>query len=102
MVKYLPTMWETRGLIPGRSKIWKILWRRKWQATPVRLPGKSHGCRSLVGYSPWGSKESDTTDTKKDIQDKKDIQEGILHTIVLFICSLVAKLYLTLLRLHGL
>ena len=36
----------------------KILWRRKWQPTPVLLPGKSHGPRSLVGYSPWGRKES--------------------------------------------
>ena len=31
----------------------KILWRRKWQPTPVLLPGGSHGQRSLVGYSPW-------------------------------------------------
>ena len=37
----------------------KIPWRRKWQSTPVLLPGKSHGQRSLVGYSPWGCKESD-------------------------------------------
>ena len=40
----------------------KILWRRKRQSTPVLLPGKSHGQRSLVGYSPWGHKESDTTE----------------------------------------
>ena len=33
----------------------KIPWRRKWQPTPVLLPGKFHGLRSLVGYSPWGS-----------------------------------------------
>ena len=33
----------------------------KWQPTPVLLPGESHGGRSLVGYSPWGRKESDTT-----------------------------------------
>ena len=32
------------------------------QSTPVLLPGKSHGQRSLVGYSPWGCKESDTTE----------------------------------------
>ena len=38
----------------------KIPWRRKWQPTPV--PGKFHGWRSLVGYSPWGRKESDTTE----------------------------------------
>ena len=31
-------------------------WRRKWQPTPVFLPGESHGQRSLAGYSPWGHK----------------------------------------------
>ena len=36
--------------------------RRKWQPTPVFMPGESHGPRSLVGYSPWGRKESDTTE----------------------------------------
>ena len=36
--------------------------RRQWHPTPVLLPGKSHGWRSLVGYSPWGCKESDTTE----------------------------------------
>jgi len=36
--------------------------RRQWHPTPVLLPGKSHGRRSLVGYSPWGRKESDTTE----------------------------------------
>ena len=40
----------------------KISWRRKWQPTPVFLPGKSHGRRSLVGYSPWGCKELDMTE----------------------------------------
>ena len=44
----------------GRFNLWvgKIPWRRAWQPTPV-LPGESHGQRSLVGYSPWGHKESD-------------------------------------------
>ena len=37
-------------------------WRRKWQPTPVFLPGKSHGQRSLVGCSPWGHGETDTTE----------------------------------------
>ena len=37
-------------------------WRRQWHPTPVLLPGKSHGWRSLVGYSPWGHEESDTTE----------------------------------------
>ena len=40
----------------------KIPWRRKWQSTPVFLPGESHGWRSLVGYSPQGRKEWDTTE----------------------------------------
>ena len=39
-----------------------FLRRRKWQPTPVSLLGESHGWRSLVGYSPWGCKESDTTE----------------------------------------
>ena len=38
------------------SCVSKILWRRKWQPTPVFLPGESHGQRSLVGYRPWGHK----------------------------------------------
>ena len=40
----------------------KITWRRKQQPTPVFLPGKSHGQRCLVGYSPWGCKASDMTE----------------------------------------
>ena len=40
----------------------KIPWRRAWQPTPVFLPGKSHERRKLVGYSPWGHKEVDTTE----------------------------------------
>ena len=40
----------------------KIPGRRKWQPTPIFLPGKSHGQKSLVGYSPWGHKELDTTE----------------------------------------
>ena len=39
-----------------------MFFSRQWQPTPVLLPGKSHGRRSLVGYSPWGLKESDTTE----------------------------------------
>ena len=41
-----------RGLIPGLGR---FPWRRKWQPIPVFLLGESHGWRSLVGYSPWGS-----------------------------------------------
>ena len=42
--------------------ICSILDTQQWQPTPVLLPGKSHGWRSLVGYSPWGREESDTTE----------------------------------------
>ena len=58
MVKHL-LQWESPGL-----DLWvrKIPWRRKWQATPVLLPGKSPGQRRLVAYSPWGRKESDRTE----------------------------------------
>ena len=38
------------------------IWRRKWQPTPVFLPGEFQGQRSLVAYGPWGHKESDTTE----------------------------------------
>ena len=38
------------------------IWRGQWHPTPVLLPGKSHGRRSLVGCSPWGREESDTTE----------------------------------------
>ena len=48
---------------PGfNPRIRKIPWRREWQTTLVFLPGESHGQRSLVGYSPWGHKESDMTE----------------------------------------
>ena len=40
----------------------KIPWKRKWQPAPVLLPGKFHRQRILVGYSPWGHKESDMTE----------------------------------------
>ena len=49
MVKNLPAVWFDPW-------IWKIPWIRKWQPTPIFLPGKSHKQRSLVGYSPWDCK----------------------------------------------
>ena len=51
-------MQETLGLI---SLGQKIPWRRKCLPTPILLPGKSCGQRSLAGYSPWGHKEADMT-----------------------------------------
>ena len=58
MVKNLPVKQETWF----NPWVGKIPWKRKWQPTPVLLPGKFHGWRSLVGYSPWGCKELDTTE----------------------------------------
>jgi len=58
VVKNPPARCEQRGFDPW---VGKIPWRRKWQATPVFLPGKSHGRRNLASYSPWGHKESDMT-----------------------------------------
>ena len=52
----------------------KIRWRGKWQPTPVILPGKSHGWRNLSGYSPWGCKESDTTEWLTLHWKKEDIK----------------------------
>ena len=48
-----------RGFNPW---VGKIPWRRKWQPTPIFLPGKFHGWRSLAGYSPWRCKKLDTTE----------------------------------------
>ena len=45
-----------------KSWLYHLIWRRKWQPTPVLLPGNFHGCRSLVGYSSWGRKVLDTTE----------------------------------------
>ena len=57
MVKNLPAM--NPGFDPW---VGKITWRWPWQPTPVFLPGEFYGQRSLVGYSPWGHKESDMTE----------------------------------------
>ena len=54
---------ETRLVLVYLCDLGQVIWRRKWQPTPVFLPGKPHGRRSLVDYSPWGCKESDRTET---------------------------------------
>ena len=53
VVKNPPAHVGDGGSIPGSGR---VPWRRKWQPTPVFLPGKSHGQRSLAGYSPRGLK----------------------------------------------
>ena len=60
-----PIAWNTahKTNAPGFGHwVGKIPWRRAMQPPPAFLPGESHGPRSLVGYSPWGPKESDTTE----------------------------------------
>ena len=51
---------ETQTGALYQSRGWN--WRRQWQPTLVRLPGRSHGWKSLVGCSPWGREELDTTE----------------------------------------
>ena len=70
MVKNLPAVQETQvwslswenPLEKGIATHSTILQRRQWQPTPILLPGKSHGCRSLVGCSPCGREEADMTE----------------------------------------
>ena len=61
MVKNLPAM---QGTQESRLDPWvgKIPWSRKWQPTPVFLPGESHEQRSLATYSPWDHEELDSTE----------------------------------------
>ena len=54
---------DTNELSPiSIQEIWEQSWPKENETTPELLPGKSHGRRSLVGYSPWGREESDTTE----------------------------------------
>ena len=75
-IDIFPLCWNGHNDIAQESLLWlskygrprlnpwdrKILWRRKWQPTPVFLPGKSYGWRSLMSYSPRGHKELDMTE----------------------------------------
>ena len=72
MVKNLLAMQET-GFEPW---VEKFLWEREWLPSPVFLPGELSRQRSLVGYSPWGHKKSDTT-------------ERLKHTVAFYIYHLV-------------
>ena len=63
MVKNLPdNTGDRRDRREFNPYVRKIPWNRKWQPSPVFLPGKFQGQRSLEGYSPWGRKESDMTE----------------------------------------
>ena len=69
---------KRRGFDPW---VGKIRWRRKWQPTPVFLPGESHGQRSLTGYSPEGCKESDTTEETKQAHAPPEIPIKVRLTL---------------------
>ena len=72
--RYLSAIWCLSRWLSGKGSacqcrghgfgpwVREIPWRRKLQPTPVFMSGESHGIRSLMGYSPWGRKESDTTE----------------------------------------
>ena len=61
----------------------KIPWRRKWQSTPIILPGKSHGQRSLVGFGPWDHKRVRYSLATKQ-QNKGDIYYHKTSSIIGF------------------
>ena len=72
-------------------------WRRKWQPTPVFLPGESQGQRSLVGCRLWGRTESDTTAATQQQQQQQQGSTGNLSALVFCLC-LVTILALPLLH----
>ena len=81
MAKYLPTIHGRPRFSPW---IGKIPWRRRRHPTPVFLPGNSHGQRTLVGYSPWGCKDLDTTEQLHVLEniilsEKKTSRESSYH-----------------------
>ena len=70
-LKNLPANARDRGVVGSIPQVRRIPWRRKWQSTPVFLPGKSHGQRSLLDYSPCGCRESDRTEQLSVHREKK-------------------------------
>ena len=81
-VKHLPSVrtswvWSSVGKIP---------WRKKWQPTPLLLPAKFHGLRSLEGYSPWGLKEWDMTEQLHFLSFLYFLFPLMFHKSVLYIC----------------
>ena len=95
-VLFLPwwLRWLSVSLQCGRPRfdpwVGKILWTRKWQPTPVVLTGKSHG-RSLVGYSPWGHKQLDTTERLYLLYLKRVCMRIMIFAkcLVIFISSII-------------
>ena len=90
MVKNLPANAGDAGDMGLDSWVRRIPWRRKWQPTPVFLPGKSQGQRSLVGYSPQGCKEWNTTDWLSTSTEK---WTGLHLNLSTEICIYYTRLY---------
>ena len=88
-VKNLPAMQETQEM-QIQSLGWEDPLERKWQPTPVFLPGESHGQRSLVDNSSWGCTESDTT---KRLNSNNNINTLSSHLISSHQCSFPAALF---------
>ena len=65
-----PLLWKHSALT------YEAAWRRQWHPTPVLSPGRSHGRRSLVGCSPWGRQELDTTEQLHFHFSLSSIEEG--------------------------
>ena len=74
-------------------------WRRKWQPTPVFLPGESQGQGSLVGCHLWGRTESDTTEV---MQQQQQLQYFKLQPFIYFHCNIYHKLWLQVIVFHSL
>ena len=89
MVKNLPANAEDGGLILGLER---SPWRRKWQPTPVFLPGKCNGQRGLVGYIPWGHKQSDTTEWLSACARTHTHTHTDVHFLIPGICNHVTLL----------
>ena len=73
--------WRRRRFSPY---VRKIPWLRKWQPTPIFLPGKLHGHRSLAGYGPWGHRELDTTEclsipTQNEVEAPNTVGKAYCH-----------------------
>ena len=67
------------GSIPGSGR---FPWRKKWQPTPIFLPGESHGQWSLMGYSPWDCKESDMTEQLSTAQQGSTVYHRKAYSIL--------------------
>ena len=73
-------LWTNLNTLLGQPNA-KKRWRRQWHPTPVLLPRKSHGRRRLVGCSPWGREESDTTERLHFHFSLSCIGEGNVHPL---------------------